>query len=323
MGLTGDLHSNIWNEGWLSDGSGTAGQWVKIDLGGSTTLDSLELWNGNQNGLPFRGIKQGDIFIAQSDPGNNVNNSGAAFDPTGWTALVSDQQFTQASGANGISSTDTVDLGNTTASFLAIRVDSAHAGNFVAISEIQISRVTGTVTTYDLTVGNGSGDGAYTDGESVTITADAAPSGQEFSAWIGDVSFVGNVNAASTAFTMPSADATITATYAPIATHTLTINSGSGDGSYMAGDVVTIAADAAPSGEVFSAWTGDVSLVTDINAASTTFTMSSVDATLTATYTPVSTGGGSEVIPFRVNCQSPVRGITPVAISRMCSTAWG
>ena len=298
VGLSGDLHSNLWHQGWLSDGSGTAGEWVKVDLGGSYTLDSLELWNGNQAGLPFRGIKQGDLFIAQSDPGNNVNDSGAAFDSTGWTPLVTDQQFTQASGADGIASTDTISLGNTTASFLAIRVDSAFAGNFVAISEIQISRATGTVTTYDLTVNGGSGDGAYTDGDVVAITADAAPSGEVFLAWTGDVSFVTDVNAASTTFTMPSADASLTATYTPIATHTLTVTNGTGDGLHLAGDVVSIAADAAPSGEIFAAWTGDVSFVADVNAASTTFTMPSVDASITATYTPVSTGGGSEVIPF-------------------------
>ena len=70
---------------------------------------------------------------------------------------------------------------------------------------------------------------------------------------------------------------------APV-TYTLTVNSGTGDGSYVENQLVNIAADAAPSGEVFDEWTGDVGGIADIYAAGTTITMPGSDAAVTATY---------------------------------------
>jgi hypothetical protein len=47
----------------------------------------------------------------------------------------------------------------------------------------------------------------------------------------------------------------ITATYGNIGPHALTVNSGSGSGSFNAGSIVKITADAAPAGQVFNKWT--------------------------------------------------------------------
>jgi hypothetical protein len=47
---------------------------------------------------------------------------------------------------------------------------------------------------------------------------------------------------------------------------------------------VNIAANTAPTGQTFDKWTGDVSGVADVNNASTTYTMGSANATVTATY---------------------------------------
>ena len=71
----------------------------------------------------------------------------------------------------------------------------------------------------------------------------------------------------------------------------LTVNNGSGTGSYPAGAVVGIVADAPPSGQEFDQWTGDTGTVADVNAASTTMTMPTGDATVTASYQAVSGGG--------------------------------
>lgn len=68
--------------------------------------------------------------------------------------------------------------------------------------------------------------------------------------------------------------------------YTLTVNSGSGDGSYEEGVSIPIVADDAPSGNVFDKWTGDVAGVANINAASTTLTMPAAHTTITATYKP-------------------------------------
>ena len=68
-------------------------------------------------------------------------------------------------------------------------------------------------------------------------------------------------------------------------TYALTVNSGTGGGSYTAGTAVPITANAAPSGKVFDKWTGGNSgTFANVNSASTTFTMPGVAATITATY---------------------------------------
>jgi hypothetical protein len=66
-------------------------------------------------------------------------------------------------------------------------------------------------------VNSGSGSGSYASGKVVTITANAAPSGQVFNTWVINAGSpaIANVNAASTTLTMPSSAVTVTATYKP------------------------------------------------------------------------------------------------------------
>ena len=74
-------------------------------------------------------------------------------------------------------------------------------------------------------------------------------------------------------------------------TYALTVNNGSGSGSYASGAVVNIAANAPPSGQVFNGWTGGVaSSFGNASSASTTYTMTAAATAITATYTAV-TGG--------------------------------
>ena len=142
-------------------------------------------------------------------------------------------------------------------------------------------------TTYNLTVNAGTG-GTITapptspstrnPGEVVTITA-TPNTGYHFVNWTGNVSTVANVNSASTTVTM-NGDYTITANFA-INTHTLTYTAGAG-GTITApatsptthnyGAVVTITA-VPNTGYHFVNWTGNVSTVSNVNAASTTITM--------------------------------------------------
>jgi hypothetical protein len=65
---------------------------------------------------------------------------------------------------------------------------------------------------------------------------------------------------------------------------TLTVIHGTGGGSYPEHAVVDIAADPAPAGQKFSAWTGATGYVTDILSAATTVSMPALPITLTATY---------------------------------------
>ena len=65
--------------------------------------------------------------------------------------------------------------------------------------------------------------------------------------------------------------------------YTLTVNNGTGSGSYTNGQQVVIAASLPP-GTVFSQWTGDIGYVGNIYAPTTTVTMGTQDISLTADY---------------------------------------
>ncbi|MEI8205713.1 MAG: InlB B-repeat-containing protein [Kiritimatiellales bacterium] len=83
--------------------------------------------------------------------------------------------------------------------------------------------------------------------------------------------------------------------------YTLTVNSGSGSGSYIIGQQVAITANAPSQGQIFDQWTGDVAYVTSASSAGTTVTMPAQAIALTATYTDITyaltvnsgNGGGS------------------------------
>lgn len=70
-----------------------------------------------------------------------------------------------------------------------------------------------TTTSYNAYIYNGSGSGAYPAGTNVTITANAAPVGQVFDRWTGDVKYLTTTTSSSTTFKMPAAHLWITATY--------------------------------------------------------------------------------------------------------------
>jgi hypothetical protein len=144
-------------------------------------------------------------------------------------------------------------------------------------------------TYYTLTVGvTGSGStsptvGAHTyaAGAVISISATQA-SGYHFVNWTGNVGTVANVNASSTTITMNS-DYSIVANFEQTAVTYYSLNmaaTGSGSTSpavgqhtYAAGTVVPIIATPA-GGYYFVNWTGNVGTVANVNAASTTITMS-------------------------------------------------
>jgi len=80
-------------------------------------------------------------------------------------------------------------------------------------------------------------------------------------------------------------DASITFTLTVVApTYELTVNYGTGSGSYTAGATVNITADAAPSGKVFDTWTASGLTLSSPGSASTSFAMPPNAVTITANF---------------------------------------
>ena len=162
-------------------------------------------------------------------------------------------------------------------------------------NSISVPISSGGPTKYSLTVVGGTGSGTYAAGTVVPITA-TIPAGSTFSSWTG--ASVANPNSATTTLTMPAASTTVTANFTSGPTYSLTVNSGSGSGTYGAGAVVSIAAAAPPAGQAFLNWTG--ATVANPNAANTTLTMPAAATTVTANYAAIPVPTISQVNPASV-----------------------
>jgi hypothetical protein len=74
------------------------------------------------------------------------------------------------------------------------------------------------------------------------------------------------------------------------AAHVLTVNSGSGNGSYVAGTIVTVSANAPPAGKEFDRWLDDWVILSNPWMARTTATMPYQDVTITPSYSDLPAG---------------------------------
>ena len=86
------------------------------------------------------------------------------------------------------------------------------------------------VAKYTVTVTNGSGTGQYAQGETVTITAGAAPSGQQFKEWevVSGTITLASSTSETTTFTMPAEAVSVKANYEaiPVTGYTITATAG-------------------------------------------------------------------------------------------------
>ena len=142
---------------------------------------------------------------------------------------------------------------------------------------------------FELTVTNGIGDGTYTVGSVVNITADEPLSGQEFVQWVieSGSAIVSSPVLANTTLVMGSEDSRILATYRNL--YQLTVNNGSGNGSYAEGAGVAISADTPPNLQEFDKWVTDseTAIIASPTSADTILTMGAEAASITATYQPM------------------------------------
>ncbi|MEI7902023.1 MAG: hypothetical protein WCK89_17360, partial [bacterium] len=178
-------------------------------------------------------------------------------------------------------------------------VDSVTSSNtFVTMPASAIALTATYLDVYALTVTNGTGSGSYTNGQQVAITANAPPADKVFDRWTGATQTVANVTSSNTFVIMPAVAIAITATYKDV--YTLTVTSGTGGGSYPAGQQVPVTANAPAAGKIFDRWTGATQAVNSVTSSNTFVTMPAAAIAITATYKDVytltvngGTGGGS------------------------------
>ena len=155
--------------------------------------------------------------------------------------------------------------------------------NYDASPSITVTVPESGVASYSLTVNNGTGGGVFTEGASVTITADEPATGKKFSGWTIDGINGLDTTQKSLTFNMPANTVTATANYEDIE-YTVTVNGGTGAGTYKEGDSVTITATV-PTGKRFVEWTSESGITfADKTSVTTTFTMPAGDVTATANY---------------------------------------
>lgn len=127
-----------------------------------------------------------------------------------------------------------------------------------------------------------------TERSSRSITADPAPTGKHFSRWnysgIYNLTGVWSTNAS---FTAGSGNGTITAVYEYDQTyHTLTVNAGSGSGTYAEGSEITIDGNQAAYGYEFDHWVinSGNGTIDNIYSKQTKYRMGTNNGEITATY---------------------------------------
>lgn len=141
---------------------------------------------------------------------------------------------------------------------------------------------------YNLTVNNGTGSGTYKERQSVSISANTAPEGYNWSSWTGNYYSIGNRYNMNTSITMPSHDCEVTANYSPIDTrpsHILTVINGSGSGTYKEGTTIKCYGNQAPDTYEFAYWTEGDNIISYSNPIS--ITMGTTDRTIEANYKPI------------------------------------
>lgn len=162
--------------------------------------------------------------------------------------------------------------------------DNYNAGEVV---EVQVPE--SGVSSYNLTVIGGTGEGVFIQGASVTITANEPTIGKKFSGWtIEGISGLDTTKTSLT-FNMPANAVTATANYVDIE-YTITVNGGTGGGTYKQGDEVTVTAED-KEGKEFVGWQDESEKIVSTQKEYT-FVVKD-EMVLTAVYQDKAPGGGT------------------------------
>lgn len=154
-------------------------------------------------------------------------------------------------------------------------------------SAVYIEAVYEELSDNEVQVINGSGSGTYTEGDVVEIAANEPQSGYRFKNWIvitGDV-VLDDPNSEITEFVMPAEAVQVKAVY-EATRFTLTVENGSGSGTYSVGETVNLTANYPSNGKVFAGWTvtGGNASVASADRYYASLTMPAENVTVKATY---------------------------------------
>ena len=119
-GLTNGRHSATCQRTmWHSDYGRIEGEFVLFDLARFHRLDSMKVWNWNQRGMLWIGVKQADIYISTSGKGDPLSR------PTEWKLVVDDQPIPPGTGVDDYDTPAVISLGNAETRFVAIVIGDA------------------------------------------------------------------------------------------------------------------------------------------------------------------------------------------------------
>lgn len=292
-----------WSAGGVVGGNSTAGM---ISAGGLYTAPSAM---PGQNPVAIKATSQADksvsatVYVCILTNGPTITSVSPNPIPTGTINItIKGQGFKPGATVIDTSNGSPVQMSTTSVTNDTVKATgyqpSAPNATFTVTNPGSVSSnpltvpVSSGVKTYTLTVNGGSGSGTFAAGTTVNIAANAPPPGQSFVNWTG--ASVQNPNAASTSLIMPAASTNVTANFAGSNQFSLTVIGGSGSGVYTAGATVTIVANAAPPGMVFTNWSG--ATVANPALVTTTLVMPSSPATVTANY-----ANAAVTIPYPVS----------------------
>ena len=170
--------------------------------------------------------------------------------------------------------------------------DNYNAGEVV---EVQVPE--SGVSSYNLTVIGGTGEGVFIQGASVTITANAPATGKRFSGWTIDGISGLDTTKTSLTFNMPANAVTATANYEDIE-YTITVIGGKADKTKAKyGESVTITANAPATGKEFDKWvvTGITLSDEDLAKSTVTFEMPASNVTMEAHFRDIEEAPSIEI----------------------------
>ena len=158
------------------------------------------------------------------------------------------------------------------------------------------------VTKYGIVVVDGTKDKEVAkEGETITITANPAPTGKVFDKWTCETAGVtiefASATSSKTTFVMPACEITIQAHFRDVGeapSVEIKVNGGTGTGTYKEGESVTVTANDPAEGKVFTGWQDESGAIVSTDK-SYTFKVTG-ETTLTAVYGDMPSGGG-EITP--------------------------